>query len=228
MAWCTCIMCTPRVLLTPRRQPCVAVTFLPRPFACCVSAPPTVLPLTNVRLPPYPLSHFISPPPCPIVPLSGLRNKREVWRVQYTLAKIRTVARELLTLPEKDPKRLFEGAALLRRLTRLGLLSESEQKLDYCLSLSVEKFLDRRLQTRVFASGLALSIHHARCLIKQRHIRVGKRMVNAPSFMVRVESEKVIEFALTSPFGAGRPGRRKRKTLKGGGEKEDKGDDEDM
>jgi len=160
----------------------------------------------------------------------GLRNKREVWRVQYTLAKIRSVARDLLTLPEKDPKRLFEGAALLRRLTRLGLLSESEQKLDYCLSLSIEKFLDRRLQTRVFASGLALSIHHARCLIRQRHIRVGKRMVNVPSFMVRVESEKVIEFALTSPFGAGRPGRRKRKTLKeggGGGAKEDK-DDEDM
>jgi len=159
----------------------------------------------------------------------GLRNKREVWRVQYTLAKIRSVARELLTLPEKDPKRLFEGAALLRRLTRLGILSESEQKLDYCLSLSIEKFLDRRLQTRVFASGLALSIHHARCLIRQRHIRVGKRMVNVPSFMVRVESEKVIEFALTSPFGAGRPGRRKRKTLKdGGGSGGDKAEDEDM
>ena len=129
----------------------------------------------------------------------------------------------------QDPKRLFEGAALLRRLTRLGLLSESEQKLDYCLGLSIEKFLDRRLQTRVFASGLALSIHHARCLIRQRHIRVGKRMVNVPSFMVRVESEKVIEFALTSPFGAGRPGRRKRKSLKsGGGAKEDKAEDEDM
>ena len=144
----------------------------------------------------------------------GLRNKREVYRVMYTLAKVRSVARILLTLPEKDPKRLFEGAALLRRLTRLGLLSESEQKLDYVLALSIEKFLDRRLQTRVFASGLALSIHHARCLIFQRHIRVGKRMVNAPSFNVRVESEKVIEFALTSPFGGGRPGRRKRKTLK--------------
>lgn len=159
----------------------------------------------------------------------GLRNKREVWRVQYAFAKVRSVARELLTLPEKDPKRLFEGAALLRRLTRLGLLTESEQKLDYCLSLNIEKFLDRRLQTRVFASGLALSIHHARCLIRQRHIRVGKRMVNIPSFMVRVESEKVIEFALTSPFGAGRQGRRKRKTLKnGGGDDGDKNDDEDM
>ncbi len=39
----------------------------------------------------------------------GLRNKREVWRVKYTLAKIRKAARELLTLDEKEPKRLFEG-----------------------------------------------------------------------------------------------------------------------
>jgi len=31
----------------------------------------------------------------------GLRNKREVWRVKYTLAKIRKAARELLTLEEK-------------------------------------------------------------------------------------------------------------------------------
>lgn len=40
----------------------------------------------------------------------GLRNKREVWRVRYTLAKIRKAARELLTLDEKEPKRLFEGS----------------------------------------------------------------------------------------------------------------------
>lgn len=40
----------------------------------------------------------------------GLRNKREVWRVKFTLAKIRKAARELLTLDEKDPRRLFEGA----------------------------------------------------------------------------------------------------------------------
>lgn len=88
----------------------------------------------------------------------------------------------------------------------------------------MEKFLDRRLQTRVFASGLALSIHHARTLIKQRHIRVGKQMVDVPSFMVRVESEKVIEFALTSPFGGGRAGRRKRKNER---TKQEKGSDVD-
>jgi len=39
----------------------------------------------------------------------GLRNKREVWRVKYTLAKIRKAARDLLTLEDKSQRRLFEG-----------------------------------------------------------------------------------------------------------------------
>lgn len=101
----------------------------------------------------------------------GLRNKREVWRVKYTLAKIRKAARELLTLEEKDEKRLFQGNALLRRLVRIGVLDESRMKLDYVLGLKMEDFLERRLQTQVFKLGLAKSYHHARVLIRQRHIR---------------------------------------------------------
>lgn len=31
--------------------------------------------------------------------------------------------------------------------------------------------------------------------------------MNIPSFMVKVESQKHIDFSLTSPFGGGRPGR---------------------
>uniref|UniRef100_A0A2K6RK54 Small ribosomal subunit protein uS4 N-terminal domain-containing protein n=1 Tax=Rhinopithecus roxellana TaxID=61622 RepID=A0A2K6RK54_RHIRO len=49
----------------------------------------------------------------------GLRNKREVWRVKFTLAKIRKAARGLLTLDEKDPRRLFEGKARWSRLVKL-------------------------------------------------------------------------------------------------------------
>lgn len=41
------------------------------------------------------------------------------------------------------------------------------------LGLLGQDFLERRLQTLVFKLGLAKSIHHARVLIRQRHIRRG-------------------------------------------------------
>ena len=159
----------------------------------------------------------------------GLRCKREIWRVQLALAKIRKAARELLTLDPKDPKRLFEGPALLRKMTRYGLLDDDQKELDFVLQLTTQKLLERRLQTKVFKQGLAKSIHHARVLIKQRHIRVGKQLVNVPSFLVRVDSEKHIDFAITSPYSdIGRQGRvaRKRAAQKAAGGGDDEEDDE--
>merc|ERR1712113_118347 len=154
----------------------------------------------------------------------GLRAKRELWRVQYVLSKIRKSARVLLTLDEKVPKRIFEGEALMRRMYRYGLLDETQNRLDYVLALTPETFLERRLQTQVWKLGLAKSIHHARVLIRQRHIRVGKQIVNVPSFMVRIDSQKHIDYSLHSPFGGGRPGRVKRRNQAKGG---DGGDEED-
>jgi len=157
----------------------------------------------------------------------GLRNKRELLRVQYALSMIRKAARVLLTLDEKSNKRMFEGESLLRRMSRYGLLDETQMKLDYVLALNVSDFLERRLQTLVFKLGLAKSIHHARVLIRQRHIRVGKQIVNVPSFLVRVDSQKHIDFSLKSPFGGGRPGRVKRKNLKNKGSKGGDADEEE-
>ncbi len=62
-----------------------------------------------------------------------------------SLAHLRKGARELLTLDERDPRRIFEGAALLKRLQKYGLLNENENKLDYVLGLTVHRFMDRRL-----------------------------------------------------------------------------------
>jgi small subunit ribosomal protein S9e len=52
---------------------------------------------------------------------------------------------------------------------------------------------------------------------------VGKQIVNVPSFVVRLDSQKHIDFALSSPFGGGRPGRVRRKKAKAA----EKGGDED-
>merc|ERR1712121_491554 len=125
-------------------------------------------------------------------------------------------------------RRLFQGNALLRRLVRTGVLDESKMKLDYVLGLKNEDFLERRLQTQVFKLGLAKSIHHSRVLIRQGHIRVRKQVVNVPSFIVRLDSQKHIDFSLKSPFGGGRPGRVKRKNMKkGGGGDAESGDDDE-
>merc|ERR1712000_234321 len=155
----------------------------------------------------------------------GLKNKREIWRVNLQVAKMRKAARELLTLEEHDPKRIFEGAALLRRLHNYGILPESQKQLDYVLSLTVNNILERRLQTLVFKLGFAKSVHQARVFIRQRHIRVGKQLVDIPSFLVRVENQNLIDFSSTSPFGGGRPGRVKRRNMKN---KSGGNDDDDM
>jgi small subunit ribosomal protein S9e len=80
-------------------------------------------------------------------------------------------------------------------------------QLEYILELETEAWLERRLQTQIWKLDMAKSI----------------QIVNVPSFMVRLESQKHIDFALTSPFGGGPPGRVKKKRLaaKGGGEDDD-------
>ena len=151
-----------------------------------------------------------------IVGQYGLRNKREMWRVQLTLAKLRKAARQLLTLPKEDPRRQFEGDALIRRIVRLGLLKENERQLDYVLGLTINQFMERRLQTLVAQRKIGSSVHHARVLIRQRHISIGKQMVNIPSFMVRVSSEQHIGIAASSCLKTGAMGRMKKKRAAGG------------
>lgn len=142
----------------------------------------------------------------------GLRNKREVWRVQLVLARLRKRARDLLTLEENDQRRIFEGNALLRRMFKFGLLNtETENGLDYVLSLNLHKLLERRLQTRVLKGRLASSIHHSRVLIYGKLIAVANQLCNVASYMVTVENENKIDFQPNTAISGGKPGRRLRK-----------------
>ena len=142
----------------------------------------------------------------------GLKNKRELWRAQLTLARLRKRARELLTLDENNDRRKFEGAALLRRMFKFGLLNpDTENGLDYVLALNIKKLLERRLQTLVFRKKLARSVHHSRVMVQGKHIAVDNQLVHVPSYLVTVANEQAINMYSKSPFTGAKPGRQKRK-----------------
>jgi len=133
----------------------------------------------------------------------GLRNKRELWRFQNILRKYRRVARDLLAeinLPGKEGEiARMKAQTVIRKLIRMGILKENAT-LDDILNLTVEDFLERRLQTIVYRQGIAKTIKQARQLITHGHIAVDGRRVTSPSFIVTKELESKISFYKNSPF----------------------------
>ncbi len=100
----------------------------------------------------------------------GLRNKREIWRAETFLRRIREQARRLLAMAGEEQAEK-EKERLLKRLARLGILPENAS-LDDVLALTVEDILARRLQTLVYLHGLAKTPKQARQFIVHGHIAV--------------------------------------------------------
>ncbi len=119
-----------------------------------------------------------------IVSKYGLKNKKEIWKVESRLAQFRRRAKNLIPKEEELKKEFFE------KLNKLGLKVSSTADV---LGLTKEDLLDRRLQTLVFKKGFASSVKQARQLIVHKHIRVGGVIVNAPSFWVTTQLENKIE-----------------------------------
>ncbi len=130
----------------------------------------------------------------------GLRNKRELRRHETMLSKIRGIARSLLGATEEQRAQLERQ--YLKRLTRLGILSEAAN-VDNILDLTVRDLMERRLQTLVFRAGLAKSPHQARQLVSHGHISVAGDIVSVPGYLVKRDEESRIAFharsALNNP-----------------------------
>ncbi len=125
----------------------------------------------------------------------GLKNKKELWRSQYTLRRFRQRARELQArVRQKDKQAEKEREQLLRRLGRLGLLPLEGTTLDDVLALDVEAILSRRLQTMTFLKGLAFTPRQARQFIVHGHVSVGGRRVTIPGVLVSRTDENVITY----------------------------------
>ncbi|MBU7043777.1 MAG: 30S ribosomal protein S4 [Theionarchaea archaeon] len=119
----------------------------------------------------------------------GLKNKRDIWKAESKLRRIRRQARNLLGSHGEQAE--IEEDKLVGKLQKLGLL-KGEADLDSVLGLNIEDILERRLQSLVHRKGLARSPKQARQLVVHGHIRVGGRRITAPSYLVPVEQEETI------------------------------------
>ena len=125
----------------------------------------------------------------------GLRNKKEIWRLQSLISKFRGRARQLLSL--SDEERELGMKELSSHLNKMGLLPETAV-LDDILRLSIEDILERRLQTIVFNQKLATSIYHARQLITHGHIAIGGIRMTSPGHLVLRSEENNINYTPNS------------------------------
>ena len=129
--------------------------------------------------------------------LYGLRNKHELWRKKTELSKFRGIARSLISkTPEERAKMENE---ILVRLKKWGVLPQTAV-LDDVLDLTVEDFLERRLQTIVFRKGLTRTIMQSRQLISHGHISIGNRRITIPGYIVLKEEEEQITYTPKSSF----------------------------
>ena len=122
----------------------------------------------------------------------GLKNKREIYRVETLLRYKRKNARNVLALPlEKRVKRERE---LMDSLRYLGILREANVSLDDVLAMNIEQYLERRLQTVVWRKNLARTIDQARQFIVHGHIGIKGKRVSTPSYLVRPDEEGGVSY----------------------------------
>lgn len=117
----------------------------------------------------------------------GLKNKREIWKAESAIARIRNLAKQLITKSDEEKNKFIE------RLQKRGF---SVNSIADALALDKENWLKRRLQTIVFSKKLVLTPKQARQLIVHKHVSIGKQIVNIPSYMVSLEEESLVKLNL--------------------------------
>ena len=113
----------------------------------------------------------------------GLKNKREIWKVEAKLKSIREKAKKLISSKPEEQQLLFN------KLNKMGLKVNS---ISSVLSLDKQDYMKRRLQTIVVAKKLASTPKQARQLIVHKKVFVDGRAVDTPSYVVPIELENKI------------------------------------
>ena len=127
----------------------------------------------------------------------GLKTKRELWKARTELSRVRNQARSLLAL--RQEVRDTEEPILLQSLSKVGYV-QSDATLDDVLNLELSDLFSRRLQTVVQKKFYFKTPYQARQAVSHGHILIGDRIVNIPSYIVRVDEESKIKLTSESIF----------------------------
>ena len=127
----------------------------------------------------------------------GLKTKRELWKTQTELSRVRLQARSLLALRQDERKR--KEPILMQSLSKIGLVGQ-DSTLDDVLNLQVNDLLSRRLQTIAQKKLFFKTPYQARQAITHGHIMIGDNVVTIPSYIVKTEEETKIHLTPESSF----------------------------
>jgi len=127
----------------------------------------------------------------------GLKTKRELWKTQTELSRVRLQARSLLALRQDERER--KEPILMQSLSKIGLVNE-DSTLDDVLNLQVTDLLSRRLQTFAQKKLYFKTPYQARQAIVHGHIMIGDSVVTIPSYIVKTEEEAKIHLIPESSF----------------------------
>ena len=104
-------------------------------------------------------------------------------------------ARSLLALRQEIRER--KEPILMNSLKRVGLVGENST-LDDVLNLQVTDLLSRRLQTIVMKNFGFKTPYQARQAVVHGHIMIGDRIIDIPSYVVKVNEEKDVKLVPNS------------------------------
>jgi len=127
----------------------------------------------------------------------GLKTKRELWKTQTELSRVRLQARSLLALRQDERER--KEPILMQSLSKIGLVNE-DSTLDDVLNLQVTDLLSRRLQTIAQKKLYFKTPYQARQAIVHGHIMIGDSVITIPSYIVKTEEEAKVHLIPESRF----------------------------
>ena len=127
----------------------------------------------------------------------GLKTKRELWKTQTELSRVRLQARSLLALRQEDREK--KEPVLIQSLSKIGLVGQ-DSTLDDVLNLQVNDLLSRRFQTIAQKKLFFKTPYQARQAIVHGHLMIGDRVITIPSYIVKIEEEEKIHLIPESRF----------------------------